>query len=142
MTIEITKEIKSLVDNALSDKLPCILGTSSSDGHPNVSFKGSVMVFSLTELAFWERARKGGFSHLLDNPNVVVMYWNTELRKSWRFYGEAKIYESGDIREEVMNKTVSAELDRDPDRLGAAIIIKVNRITTLAGEVLQEEAGY
>ncbi len=142
MTIEITEEMKRLVDNALSDKSPCILGTSSSDGHPNVSFKGSVMVFSSTEFAFWERARKGGFAQLSDNPNVVVMYWNTELRKSWRFYGEATIYESGDIREEVMNKTVSAELDRDPDRLGAAIIIKVNRITTLAGEVLQAEAGH
>ena len=138
MTIEITSEMKDLINNALSDKYPCIVGTSSSAGLPNVSYKGSVMVFSPTELAFWERTRKGGFAQLTDNPHIVVMYRNTELRKSWRFYGEVTIYDSGEIRDEVMEKTVQPELDRDPDRLGAAVGITISRITTLGGEVLQE----
>ena len=37
-----------------------------------------------------------------------------------------------------MGRTVQAELDRDPERLGAAVIIKINRITTLGGETIQE----
>ena len=141
VTIEITSEMKALIDNALSDKYPCIVGTASSDGLPNVSYKGSVMVFSETELAFWERTRKGGFAQLTDNPNIVVMYRNTELRKSWRFYGEVTIYDSGEIKDQVLEKTVQPELDRDPDRLGVAVVIKVTKITTLGGEIVQEASG-
>ena len=141
MAIEITSEMKELIDNALSDKYPCIVGTSTSDGIPNVSYKGSVMVFSETELAFWERARKGGFAQLTDNPNIVVMYRNTELGKSWRFYGKATIYDSGNIRDEVLEKIVQPELDRDPDRLGVAVVINVTKITTLGGETIQEGSG-
>ena len=37
-----------------------------------------------------------------------------------------------------MKRTVGDELDRDPDRLGAAVVIAVTRISTLGGEVLQE----
>ena len=141
MTIEITSEMKELIDNALSDKYPCIVGTASSEGLPNVAYKGSLMVFSETELAFWERTRKGGFAQLTDNPNIVVMYRNPELRKSWRFYGEVTIYDSGEIKDQVLEKTVQPELDRDPDRLGVAVIIKVTKITTLGGEIVQEESG-
>ena len=138
MAIEITEEMKSLVDQALTDKCPCILGTASLNGHPNLSYKGSLMVFSTDKLAFWERARKGGFAQLTVNPNVVVMYRNASLRKAWRFYGQASVHESGEIRDQVMQRTVKDELDRDPDRLGAAVVITINRITTLGGEVLQE----
>lgn len=138
LAIEITKEMKTLINNALADKYPCILGTASLDGHPNLSYKGSLMVFSTKKLAFWERARKGGFAQLSSNPNVVVMYRNGLLRKAWRFYGRASVHEHGEIREQVMKRTVGDELDRDPDRLGAAVVIAVTRISTLGGEVLQE----
>ena len=98
MAIEITEEMKSLVDQALTDKYPCILGTASLNGHPSLSYKGSLMVFSTDKLAFWERARKGGFAQLTVNPNVVVMYRNASLRKAWRFYGQASVHESGEIQ--------------------------------------------
>ena len=31
-----------------------------------------------------------------------------------------------------------AELDRDPERLGVAVLIKIDKITELSGEVLQQ----
>jgi hypothetical protein len=37
-----------------------------------------------------------------------------------------------------MHRTVQAELDRDPDRLGAAVLVKIDNITDLGGNVLQE----
>ncbi len=138
MTIEITEEMKALINNALADKYPCILGTASLDGHPNLSYKGSLMVFSTKKLAFWERARKDGFTQLTANPNVVVMYRNALLGKAWRFYGQASVHEHGEIKEQVMKRTVRDELDRDPDRLGVAVVISVTRISTLGGEIIQE----
>ena len=37
-----------------------------------------------------------------------------------------------------MARVVDAELDRDPERAGFAVIIRVKKIITLAGEVLQQ----
>ena len=36
-----------------------------------------------------------------------------------------------------MARVVQPELDRDPDRVGIAILIKVNRITGLSGNIIQ-----
>jgi hypothetical protein len=32
---------------------------------------------------------------------------------------------------------VSAELEKDPDRKGAAVVIKLDKVTNMAGQVLQ-----
>jgi hypothetical protein len=37
-----------------------------------------------------------------------------------------------------MNRTIQAELDRDPERLGVAVLVKVNSITELSGNVVQQ----
>ena len=37
-----------------------------------------------------------------------------------------------------MSRTVEAELERDPERLGVAVLVKVNKISELSGTVLQE----
>jgi hypothetical protein len=37
-----------------------------------------------------------------------------------------------------MDRCVQAELDRDPERLGVAVLIKIDKITELSGEVLQQ----
>ena len=59
-------------------------------------------------------------------------------RIRWRFYGTAEVHGSGPIREDVMSRTVEAELERDPERLGVAVLVKVNKIAELSGTVLQE----
>ena len=37
-----------------------------------------------------------------------------------------------------MARTVQAELDRDPERLGVAVLVRVDKITELSGNVLQQ----
>jgi hypothetical protein len=41
------------------------------------------------------------------------------------------------VREAVMARTVKDELDKDPERKGAAVVIRVGKVTNLAGQVLQ-----
>ncbi|MDC0034990.1 hypothetical protein OAJ44_01340 [Chloroflexi bacterium] len=41
----------------------------------------------------------------------------------------------------MLEKIVQPELDRDPDRLGVAIVIKVTEITIPGGETIQEATG-
>ena len=131
-------EIKDLVDRNHADGWSCIVGTSDKDGQPQLSLKGSVMVFDSETLAYWERAKRSALENVVANPKVVVLYNNMKDRVRWRFYGVAEVHESDAIREEVMSRTVQDELDRDPDRLGVAVLVKVNKISELNGNVLQE----
>ena len=96
------------------------------------------MVYDDETLAYWERFRRVSFENVAENPQVVIFYRNREKRINWRFYGTATPYETGPIREEVMKRTVQPELDRDPDRQGVAVLVRVDQITTLSGEVVQQ----
>ena len=136
--IDMNGQMKELVDRNHSDGWSCTVGTSDKDGQPQLSLKGSVMVFDSETLAYWERAKRSALENVADNPKVVVLYNNMDDKIRWRFYGTAEVHESDTIRDEVMARTVQAELDRDPDRLGVAVLVKVNKIAELSGTVLQE----
>ncbi len=136
--IYLDDRMRQLIDHAMDSHCTCLLGTATGDGQPQISMKGSVMVFDRKTLAYWERAKRSALENVGQNPRVVVFYRNSAERITWRFQGRATVYESGAIRNNVMHRTVQAELDRDPERLGAAVLIKVDRITDLAGNVLQE----
>ena len=136
--IAITSDMRELINSALADRAPCILGSVSGSGEPQISLKGSVMVYDDETLAYWERSRRSSFKNIAENPSVVIFYRNPEKRIMWRFHGTASIHESGPIRQEVMDRTIQAELDRDPERGGAAVLVKLDRITELSGNVLQQ----
>ena len=136
--IQFTEEMREAINNALSNGTPCIVATASSAGEPNLGFKGSVMALDDSRLAYWERSRRTILEHIEENPKVVVMYRDPATRQAWRFYGDATVHRDGSVREEVMARVVQPELDRDPEREGLAIVIDVERITTLGADVVQE----
>ncbi len=138
MAINFTQDMRDLLNNALAEGFPCILGTASKDGVPQISMKGSVAVYDDDTLCYWERAKRSALENVGDNPNVVIFYRNPGPRINWRIQGVAAIHESGDIRDRVLSLTPKAELDRDPDLAGVAVLVKVDRITELSGNVLQE----
>lgn len=135
--IYISDETRQLIDHAYTDGVPCILGTASRDGRPQISMKGSVLVFDRETLAYWERAKRSALDNVAANPHVVIFYRNPEKRINWRFHGTATVYEKGAIRDNVMHRTIPAELDRDPDRQGVAVLVRLDQVTELSGNVLQ-----
>ena len=50
-----------------------------------------------------------------------------------RFYGTAAVVKSGPQYEEVWRRLVQPEKDRDPDKKGYAVLIKVERAEDLDG---------
>ena len=136
--IHIDDELRALIDNALDDRCPISIGTVSADGEPQISMKGSVLVFDRETLAYWERAWRSSAANVVANPKVVLFYRNPEQRINLRFHGTATVYQSGAIRENVMARTIQGELDRDPELTGAAVLVRLYRVTQLSGEVLQE----
>ncbi len=136
--ISITGELRDQLNRALDDGIPCLVGTASTDGQPQISLKGSVLVYDDETLAYWERAKRTALENVVGNPKVVVFYRNPGERVNLRIQGTATIHESGSIRDEVANGAVAREMDRDPERNGVAVLIKVNRVIELSGNVLQE----
>jgi len=135
--INIDDEMRRLINNGLADGFPCMVGTATRDVQPQISMKGSVLVYDQESLAYWERSKRSALENVGDNPHVVILYRNTDKRINWRSYGTATVHEGDAVREDVMSRTVQAELDRDPDRQGVAVVVRLNKIAELSGNVLQ-----
>jgi hypothetical protein len=135
--IKLIDQMRELVDNALANGCPCVLATVSADGEPDIGYKGSMMVFDDESLAYWERTRRQHLKNVQANPKVVVLFRDPKSRVNWRFHGAATVHEAGPVRDQVMARTVADELDKDPERKGAAVVIRVDKVTNLGGQVLQ-----
>jgi uncharacterized protein len=135
--IKLIDQMRELVDKALANDVPCILATVSAAGEPDIGYKGSMMVFDDESLAYWERTRRQHLANVQSNPKVIVLFRDPKSRVNWRFHGTATIHETGPLRDQVMARTVPAELEKDPERKGAAVVIRVDKVTNLGGQVLQ-----
>ena len=74
-----------------------------------------------------------------EGQSVVVLAADTTQHVYLRFHGTASIHRDGAIRDDVAGRVPTAEFERDPN--GYAIVIAVDRVTNLGGEVLQERAA-
>ena len=133
--IQLTQQMRELIDTALARGCPCVVGTASKDGMPNLGYKGSVMVFDDDSLAYWERTYQGTQHNLEENPQVMILFRDPATRAAWRFVGQATTHKDGPLREQVMARVVQPELDRDPERKGYAVIVKVDKVLPLGGQI-------
>ena len=134
--INLTDDMRNLIDNALANGFPCILASVSAEGEPDIGYKGSMMVFDKESLAYWERTKRVHMKNVKENPRVIVLFRDAKTKAAWRFHGTATIHDDGPIREQVMARTVKDELDKDPERKGAAVVIRLDKITNMGGQVL------
>ena len=134
--INLDEHIAQHIDGAfVPEGNVCWIATANKDGEPDIGPKGSMMVFDDQSFTYWERSHR---LTLQKNPNVAVVYRNAEERLQSRFHGVATIHAKGEIRDQVMAKTITQELERDPERKGVAVVIRVDKLMTFAGEVLQQ----
>ena len=140
-----TELMARLLTTSAADGVPALVGTVSSDGRPQISPKGSVTVYSDDTLCFWERSYRSVERNLVDNPRVVVYYRNQARSKeipyasaAIRFHGTARIVKDGPERERAWELTIPGEKQRDPDRKGYAVLIKVDLIEELSGQVIMK----
>lgn len=143
--IKLTDLMQRLLSMALSDGTPCLVGTASKDGRPQISPKGSVAVFDDETLSYWERSNRSARAHIDENPNVVVYYRNAARAAEMpfrsaalRFHGRATVVESGAARERAWEIMDAAERERDPEKKGVAVLIKVDRVEELSGTAIMQ----
>jgi predicted pyridoxine 5'-phosphate oxidase superfamily flavin-nucleotide-binding protein len=135
----IKDEWRDPINSALADGAACLVGTVSEDGQPQISPKGSVLVHDASTLAYWERSFRTASANIKSNAKIVIYFRNPGKAEvlpqgaTLRFYGTARVVESGPVREAVMSKVVKRELDADPGRKGVAVLVDIKRITDLRG---------
>jgi hypothetical protein len=141
MPSALTEEMMQAVDNALTDRAPCLVSTASASGMPDVSYRGSVLAFDADHLAFWERVKGETLRNLEENPQVVVFYRNPQTRKNWRFYGTAQVLKDGETRDQIMARVHPFEIGQDPERKGYAVLIRVDRIRDGSETIMLRDAS-
>ena len=120
------------------------IATVLPDGHAQVTMRGSTQVYDDDHISLWERGKGSTTDNLKDGSKVTVFFRKPELRTSIlpkgavaRLYGTAKIYKSGPVYEKVWERLIQPEKDRDPDKKGFAVLIKIDRAEDLSGDPLK-----
>ncbi|MFZ2006799.1 MAG: hypothetical protein WB697_20975 [Stellaceae bacterium] len=125
----------------------CLLGSVLPDGFAQVTPRGGTMVYDDEHIGLWERGRGSSAGAMRDGSKLMVYFRKPSLREEGvlplggiaRFYGTATIYRSGPVYEEVWRRLVQPEKDRDPEKKGYAVLIKVERAEDLGGQALKLE---
>lgn len=128
---------------ALTDNV-CLVATVLPNGFAQITPRGSTMVFDHEHIALWERGRGSTTENLSDGTKVTIFFRKSSLRGEGilplggiaRFYGVATIHRSGPVYEEVWNRLIQPEKERDPEKKGFAVLIRIDRAEDLLGQPL------
>ena len=123
----------------------CLVATVLPDGFVQVTPRGSTMVVDDEHLGLWERGQGSTSANLANGTKITVFFRKPQLRESGllpkggiaRFYGTAEIHRFGPVYENVWTRLVQPEKDRDPDKKGFAVLIRVQRAEDLGGKPLE-----
>ena len=134
--------VQRLITNAWEDGYPCLVATTGVDG-PNISPKGSMVVFDDGHLAYWERSKKKALENLASDRRVVVMYSNFKAQRDQviqsgflRFWGTAEVHETGPVRDAIFAKLTKREQEHAGADTGVGVVVTFTRATDMFGREL------
>jgi len=138
----ISPKIRKLIDNAWVDGFPCLVATSGPTG-PNISPKGSLLVYDDDHLAYWERSKKQALANLDHDKRVTVIYANMKAQRDnvlesgfLRFYGTAELHEHVPTREAIFQRLTKREQEHEGADKGIGVLIKIDRAADVRGKPL------
>jgi Pyridoxamine 5'-phosphate oxidase len=114
------------VNNAYYNQTVCVIATTNGTD-PDLALKGSFMVWDQDHLAYWERGLNETLAAIRVNPKVAVLA-RPKGASPVRFYGEAHEVTDPAQREAVYQRVIPEERQRDPEKKGVAVLIRVDRI--------------
>ncbi len=138
-----SEKVRNLVKDAWDDGYVCLLASTGPDG-PNVSPKGSMMIFDDHHLAYWERSKKKAFENLKADDRVCVVYSNMQAQRDGRlasgilrFYGRAELHEKGPVRDAIFARLNNREQTHDGADEGVGVLIRVERAADVRGKPIE-----
>ena len=141
----IPKKIQPHIDAAFPQHV-CLVGSVQPDGFAQITPRGSVQVYDDDHISLWERGRGSTTGSMADGTKLTVFYFNFEMMQSGllpiagiaRLYGKAEIHKSGPVYDKVWERLIQPEKDRDPDKGGFAVLIKIERTEDLLGQPITD----
>ena len=133
--IQLTDEMRRHINHARDNGNPCIMATASAGGTPNAGYRGTIIVYDDQSLAYRER---GNPRELEGSPRVVLLYRDSATGTGWKFRCTAQVHRDGPVNDGVMAHLSQAGLIQDPQGDGCAVVLRVDQVLTLFGEVLQQ----
>jgi hypothetical protein len=134
--LRLTDEIKQTVNEAyVPNDRPILMATIDDDGRPNMTWRGSVIAYSDTQLGVWARNAEGGTARTLEaHPDVMLVYRESggpgqRSRVTLNFRGKARVDNSEAARRGVYDTMPQRERDSDPEMKGVAIIVDLESVT-------------
>ena len=132
--------IKSLILSAWDDGYPCLLATNGREG-PNITPKGSMIVYDDAHLAYWERSKRAVLENLGTDKRVCVMYANFKAQRDGvlesgflRFFGSTELYECGPMREAIFAKLLPREQTHAGAEAGIGVLIRIDKAIDVRGK--------
>ena len=102
-----------------------------------------MFVYDDEHVGIWERGRGSTSAHIQDGTKVTIFFRKRPLRETLlpkggvaRFYGVARVYKSGPIRDEIYSRIVEGEQKADAEKKGFGVLIKIARAEDLHGAPL------
>jgi hypothetical protein len=120
-------DVRAAINGALAARMPLVFAYTNADGNPSLSVRGSVQVYSATQLCMWMRPGSRFETVLAQNPNLGLAYTNLRDRSALLISGIAEIA-AGEERDRVYNLIPEVEQTHDPERRGEGVIINVTEI--------------
>ena len=138
----ISQKIRDLILSAWDDGAPCLVATQGPNG-PNISPKGSMVVFDDEHLAYWERSKKQALANVGHDKRVCVMYANFAAQRAGklesgflRFYGTVELHESGPTRDAIFKLLLPREQTHAGADTGIGVLVKIERAADVRGKPL------
>jgi hypothetical protein len=143
--VSFSETVRNCINNAWEDGYPCLLGTAGPDG-PNISPKGSMLLFDDDHLAYWERSKHQALENLRHDKRVIVFYNNMKAQLEGRlesgflrFYGVAELHEEGPVRDAIFARLSRREATHVGADTGIGVLITIDRALDVRGKSLREE---
>jgi hypothetical protein len=138
----ISQKVRDLIRSAWDDGAPCLVATDGPDG-PNISVKGSMVVYDDDHLAYWERSKKQALANLGHDKRVCVMYANFKAQRDGvlesgflRFFGSVELHESGPLHDAIFAKLLPREQTHVGADTGIGALIKIDKAIDVRGKIL------
>lgn len=133
--LRLTPELKALINEAyVPNDWPIVMAYVTPEQRPRMSYRGSAIAFSDTQLAVWARSPEAGVVRAIShNPHVVLMYRQPSpgggrSRAVVTFRGRARLAADERERRRAYEEMPQVERDADKEYRGVAIIIDLDAV--------------
>ncbi len=137
----IPAHVRAAIDRALANGTPMVLSYVDDQGAPSLSLRGSIQVWSPTELCAWIRDAGSGLVRAVQAGRPLgLLYRDSATRTTLVIRGRGRIAADETTRQAVFQRVPEVEQTHDLARRGAALLIQVERIagTHPSGNLLVE----